>query len=331
MPNEDRQLTRDEIPVANPSEVEFFEDNRHVHEGPLWFFSFGAYGATHLYVWADGIESAFEIAVEWLDIHAPGLLTDVTEGDYRAAAEDLGIAWDPNWMTSPERGDERLWEKVREAAEADLTVIGHTTLQHGQFIPSWEWTVSEVPKGSVEWDYAVEASKLENQREEMPDYEPNKKMPLRRNTSSFNDYLIRREHGGAFFLYRYDGWNSKTGQRIGSRRGYAYEKDARLAAHEDAVANDVGDATVMREKEDGSTYQVGHAGHGYRNNSWGSRSGFRTFIRSARNFEEFGSARKRTVDRGLTEDEARRACKAFNESRTPAQIRRGTKMEYDSE
>jgi len=51
-------------------------------------------------------------------------------------------------MTRPERGDERLWEKVREAAEADLTVIGHTTLQHGQFIPSWEWTVSEVPKGS---------------------------------------------------------------------------------------------------------------------------------------------------------------------------------------
>ena len=184
MPNEDRLIgTGDEIPVANPSELDFFEDNRFVHEGPLWYFSFGAYGSTHVYVWADGIESAFEIAVEWLDIHAPGHLTDLTEGDYRAAADDLGIAWDPNWMTSPSRGDEAQWEKVREAAEADLTVIGHTTLAHGQYIPSWEWTVSEVPKGSDEWDYAVKKSKLENQREEMPVYEPNKKMPLRRNTS----------------------------------------------------------------------------------------------------------------------------------------------------
>jgi len=327
MPNEDRQLTRDEIPVANPSEAEFFEDNRHVHEGPLWFFSFGAYGATHVYVWADGIESAFEIAVEWLDIHAPGLLTDVTEGDYRAAAEDLGIAWDPNWMTSPERGDERLWEKVREAAEADLTVIGHTTLQHGQFIPSWEWTVSEVPKGSAEWDYAVEASKLENQREEMPVYEPNKKMPLRRNAGGY-DYMIRKR-GSRYYVYEFNAYQNSVGARLQSANGYASEAEAMQAADRHAHSVDSGDAVVVRENADGSTTQIGNVGHKYGPSR--DRPTYRTFLRSATSLEEFGSARKRTIDRGLTEDEARRACKAYNESRTPAQIRRGTKMEYDSE
>jgi hypothetical protein len=55
---------------------------------------------------------------------------------------------------------------------------------------------------------------------------------------------------------------------------------------------------------------------------------YRTFKRSARNWGEFSSARKITVDRGLTEDEARRACDRFNNNRTAAQVRRGTKLEY---
>jgi hypothetical protein len=54
----------------------------------------------------------------------------------------------------------------------------------------------------------------------------------------------------------------------------------------------------------------------------------KTFTRSATNFEDFARAMKRTVDRNLTEDEARRACANFNDHRTPAQIRHGTKMEY---
>lgn len=58
---------------------------------------------------------------------------------------------------------------------------------------------------------------------------------------------------------------------------------------------------------------------------------FRTFKRSARNWQEFASARKITVDRGLTEDQAREQCRAYNENRTAAQIRKGTKMEYDRE
>ena len=55
---------------------------------------------------------------------------------------------------------------------------------------------------------------------------------------------------------------------------------------------------------------------------------YRTFKRSARGWREFAGARKITVDRGLTYDEAFRACEAFNASRTPAQKRRGTKLEF---
>jgi hypothetical protein len=58
---------------------------------------------------------------------------------------------------------------------------------------------------------------------------------------------------------------------------------------------------------------------------------YRTFRRSARNWEQFASARKITVRRGLTYDEARRMCMEFNDNRTPAQVRRGTKMEFEAE
>ncbi|MDE2103156.1 MAG: hypothetical protein KGL39_38275 [Patescibacteria group bacterium] len=56
-----------------------------------------------------------------------------------------------------------------------------------------------------------------------------------------------------------------------------------------------------------------------------------TFLRSARSWQTFASARKRVVDRGLTYDEARRACEAYNSQRTAAQIARGTKMEFTKE
>ncbi len=58
---------------------------------------------------------------------------------------------------------------------------------------------------------------------------------------------------------------------------------------------------------------------------------YRTFKRSARNWEEFASARKSTVDTGLTYDEARERCKEYNENRTSRQIAKGTKLEFDSE
>ena len=58
---------------------------------------------------------------------------------------------------------------------------------------------------------------------------------------------------------------------------------------------------------------------------------YRTFVRSANTFEEFSTAKKRTVERGLTLEEARESCKLYNESRTAAQIAKGTKLEFEVE
>lgn len=178
-------------PIANASEVDLFEDNSFVREGPLWELQFGAYGSTHVYVWADGVESAFEVAVEWLDDHAPGLLVMVNEEDYQRAAEELGKVWDPS---DPDY-------EIIETAEADMTMIGHTTLKHGNAVASWEWYVREVERGSAEWNEIVERS-----REESGEYEEN--------SSRSQDVVLaairgQRKSAGAFhasggIIYSYD-------------------------------------------------------------------------------------------------------------------------------
>lgn len=58
---------------------------------------------------------------------------------------------------------------------------------------------------------------------------------------------------------------------------------------------------------------------------------YRVFKRSATSFEEFASARKYEVGRGLAREEAQRMCEEWNRRRTPAQIRRGTKLEFEKE
>jgi hypothetical protein len=58
---------------------------------------------------------------------------------------------------------------------------------------------------------------------------------------------------------------------------------------------------------------------------------YRTFMRSCTNWQQFCSARKRTVDTGLTYEQAQRACREYNANRTATQIKRGTKMEFESE
>lgn len=58
---------------------------------------------------------------------------------------------------------------------------------------------------------------------------------------------------------------------------------------------------------------------------------YKTFLRSARNFEEFARARKTTVGRGLTLEEARRRCRDYNQRRDGAQVAKGTKMEFEHE
>ena len=58
---------------------------------------------------------------------------------------------------------------------------------------------------------------------------------------------------------------------------------------------------------------------------------YRTFIRSCRNWQEFAKARKITVGRALTYEEAKRQCQTYNTALTPRQKARGTKMEFTAE
>lgn len=56
-----------------------------------------------------------------------------------------------------------------------------------------------------------------------------------------------------------------------------------------------------------------------------------TFLRSARNFEEFASAPKITQETGLTYSEARAACQEYNNNRSAEEIEAGTKLEFTTE
>lgn len=105
-----------------------------------FLFSFGAYGDTHVVVMASHLEEGLEVALEWLDGNAPGLLTAVDEQDYRDAAKELGLT---GWGTDGALSslDE---SRVLERAEQDMTMVTHTTLKNGNAIPSWEWTVREL-------------------------------------------------------------------------------------------------------------------------------------------------------------------------------------------
>lgn len=58
---------------------------------------------------------------------------------------------------------------------------------------------------------------------------------------------------------------------------------------------------------------------------------YRTFKRSCTDWKSFARSRKITVDRGLSIEQAKRQCDAFNDNRTAAQIRHGTKMEFEKE
>lgn len=55
----------------------------------------------------------------------------------------------------------------------------------------------------------------------------------------------------------------------------------------------------------------------------------RVFKRSATNFREFFRARKITVAHVSTPEEAIEMCDEFNDNRSPRQVQRGTKMEWE--
>lgn len=141
-----------EAPILNPSDHDWKDELTR-----LWF---GAYGTTKLYYW-DNLEDGFEAAVEWADDHAPGLLSTVDLADYKNAAEEEGIKWKKSW---PDFEDEQF-ERVVQAAEADMTMIGHTTLTHGNAVPSFEWGGDTVPHRSKEYDAVLRRSQEEEEHE----------------------------------------------------------------------------------------------------------------------------------------------------------------------
>lgn len=58
---------------------------------------------------------------------------------------------------------------------------------------------------------------------------------------------------------------------------------------------------------------------------------YKTFTRSCVNWRQFARARKMTQETGLTYDQARERCQAYNANRTARQVARGTKLEFTAE
>jgi len=56
---------------------------------------------------------------------------------------------------------------------------------------------------------------------------------------------------------------------------------------------------------------------------------YRTFKRSCTNYPAFAKARKMTVSKGITLEQARNECEEYNKNRTAAQIRMGTMMGFE--
>lgn len=141
-------VAADETPVPNANEPS--EGER------LYRFWFGAYGETALDVFADSPDDGFEVAVEWLDDNAPGHLIALDAEAYAEAAREL--TEETKVIHDPESEDEDVQHAIRERAEADLTPIGHTTLKHGQFVASWEWTFQELMPGAPRGQRPVAAT-----------------------------------------------------------------------------------------------------------------------------------------------------------------------------
>lgn len=150
-------MDRDDVPIVNPGEAEFLmgrgTGGYRGAEGPLWYMNFAM---QPLYVWARSIDDAFEEAVEWLDDNGQcGHFVTIDEGDIVEAAENEGFSEREARAIVAEM-KEGEWSddvnRVMTAAEADLTMVSHTTLHNCEkqlgtgplYVPSWEWGAGEV-------------------------------------------------------------------------------------------------------------------------------------------------------------------------------------------
>lgn len=132
--------------TINPGDRDMYTRNSCFH------FTFGAYGDTHVYVWAqaDHLEDALEIAAEWLAENAPGHIMPAYGEEHMSL---LAEAFDDMRDELLVDGDidetiqtfedvrnscnEYLMAKVSEQAEADMTYT------ESGYLASHEWYVSE--------------------------------------------------------------------------------------------------------------------------------------------------------------------------------------------
>lgn len=106
------------VHIVNPNDSDWTR-NRYLLE-------FGMYHPTRLLVWANGLEDALDVAIDWIEENAPGLLVDeqVNEAYNEAIAEG------------------KSEEEAQVCANTDVTCGGNA----GHYIASEEWHIlSENP------------------------------------------------------------------------------------------------------------------------------------------------------------------------------------------
>jgi hypothetical protein len=107
----------------------------------------GQVGTRQVYVWATSFDDAFELLVDYADDAGwCGFFVTITEDDLKDAASDIGVPWASHW---PDDSDP-TFTRVRDNAEADLTIIGHTSLSCEKtlggplYVHSDEWGGDEI-------------------------------------------------------------------------------------------------------------------------------------------------------------------------------------------
>lgn len=122
-------------PSINPRERDTYSRNS------CFTFHFGAYGDTHVSVWAqaDHLEDALEIAAEWLADHAPGHLMPMYGEEHMSLIHDVcaehGIM--PDQIAALEENDPERFHALCDEASEDLTYT------ESGFLTSYEWSVDE--------------------------------------------------------------------------------------------------------------------------------------------------------------------------------------------
>lgn len=117
-PSDDRIV----LHIANPHDFATWEN--------LYHFRFGAYGTTHVLVYAHGLEDGLEEAAGWLETNAPGHLVTIGRDEFEASRRELAEE-----MNVP--AEDVSDEDIQQHAEADLTYT------ESGYLVSHEWYAND--------------------------------------------------------------------------------------------------------------------------------------------------------------------------------------------